>query len=123
MRDDSRESICNNLFNVFFMERNYFVNMWLRYMLRLMKEREGMVIQSSKEGHISKNVFRQTPDDIAGNIHSAEHLVRMILLWARDSELTDNDLFDKGWAALGKYTMELMARHGDAFCRGYSKKS
>lgn len=92
------------------MEKNYYVNMWLRYMLRLMKERRGFVNQSAAEGHISKRVFSNTPEDIADNIHSAEHLVRMILLWARDSELMGNELFDNGWAELGKFTKKLMER-------------
>ena len=105
------------------MQKSYFVNLWLRYMLRHMKERKGFVSQSCAEGHLRKKVFSETPEDLAENIHSAEHLVRMILLWARDSEMMDDDKrFDKGWAALGEYTKELMKKHEKEFCSGYCKR-
>jgi len=102
------------------MERDYYVNLWLRLMLRLMKERKGFVNQSSDEGHISKHVFVDTVEHIADNIHLAERLVRMILLWARDCVLMDNEeLFRRGWAELGEYALLLMREHGEAFCKEY----
>lgn len=104
------------------MQKNYYVNMWLRYMLRLMKERKGMVNQSATEGHIRKGVFSGAVDDIADNIHSAEHLVRMILLWARDSELMGNKLFDDGWAALGEFAKKLMKEHERNFAKDLQRR-
>lgn len=64
------------------MKKNDFVNMWLGLMLRRMKKRVGFVSLVSAEGHIRKHVFSDDVDDIVSNINSAEHLVRMILLWA-----------------------------------------
>ena len=102
------------------MERDYYVNLWLRLMLRLMKERKGFVNQSSDEGHISKHVFVDTVEHIVDNIHLAERLVRMILLWARDCVLMGNEeAFVRGWAELGEYALLLMREHGEAFCKEY----
>lgn len=103
------------------MRKNEIINMWLRYMLRLMKERKGFVGQLSKEGHIRKGVFSTSVENIARNINSAEHLARMILLWALDSELMDDDRFEEGWAELGRYARKLMAEHGKTFCQLYKK--
>ena len=102
------------------MERDYYVNLWLRLMLRHMKERKGFVNQSSKEGHISNRVFIDNVEHIADNIHLAKRLVRIILLWARDCVLMDNEeLFRRRWAELGEYALLLMSEHGEAFCKEY----
>ena len=104
------------------MKKNYYVNMWLRTMLRLMKQRKGFVNQSTLEGHIRKEVFSENVDDIVENIHSAEHLARMMLLWARDLTVMDQEeIFDERWNELGAYMKTLMSKYGDDFCRQYDK--
>lgn len=103
------------------MKKNDFVNMWLGLMLRRMKKRVGFVNLVSAEGHIRKHVFSDDVDDIVSNINSAEHLVRMILLWAWDCVTSCDSNFDQAWAELGEYAKRLMLKHGEEFCRAYEK--
>ena len=104
------------------MKRKSFVEMWLEMMLRLMKKRKGFVNQTAAEGHIRKQVFSTSGECLAGNIRSAENLVRMMLLWARDCVLMDNEeVFDHDWMELGRYAERLMREHGQDFCEHYRK--
>lgn len=100
--------------------KNYFVNLWLHYMLQLMQRRKGFVNQSFQEGHISKKVFSLVVNNPVENIHSAVHLVRMILLWARDRVLMDQEeQFDAEWKELGELTKQLMREYEQKFCQEY----
>jgi len=106
------------------MKKPDYVNEWLRLLLESMRERQGFVTSAAKEGHLNKKVFNPNVSDVADNIHSADHLVRLILLWARDSILmVSEEEFQAKWIRLGELALQLMSGEGgEVFCQSYDRR-
>jgi len=105
------------------MGKNPYINMFLKLMLKRMKERRGFVTQVSAEGHFSKKLLSSSSEDLVKNIGTAEHLLRLQFMWAHDSWMTGYNSFIKGWEEMGKFIEKTMREHGQEFCDFYKKKS
>lgn len=103
------------------MEQAFYLNQWLRRVLRLMKgKREGFVNAACKEGHIGKRVFSETsPVD---TIRSVANFVRMISLWVNKAKYERYEVFERDCLKLCRYTWEFFRRHGDTICEMYDPK-
>ena len=103
------------------MNKNHLTNIWLRFVLKRMKDNLS-VTDIAKMGHIRKNCYSTNVEDIAGNINSAEHLARMVLLWAVNSVINENNDFVDEMTFIADFTMTFMEQHWRDFCDAYDPK-
>ena len=84
------------------MEKEFYPNMWLLYVLRLIKGRgENFSSTAAHEGHIGKRVFSET--NPCKTIHSVVNFVRMISLWVNKAKYEEYEAFEKD--CLAKYIL------------------
>jgi len=101
------------------MEKDYFVNLWLRQVLHLMR-RPGFVRDAAAEGHLGRRVFNL--NNPAKSINSVIQFVRMLVVWANDASHDNYVVFEEKWKALGKYTWEFARKYGDKIAENYKRK-
>ncbi len=101
------------------MTKDYYVNLWLRRMLHMMR-RPGYVCNAASEGHLGRRVFNL--NEPVKSINSVVQLVRMFVVWANDIEHDNYAVFEEKWKALGRYTWEFAREYGDEMAECYKKK-
>ena len=102
------------------MEKEFYPNMWLLYVLRIIKGRgENFSSTAAHEGHIGKRVFSET--NPCKTIHSVVNFVRMISLWVNKAKYEEYEAFEKDCLKLIRYTWEFFRKYGSHINEAYKK--
>ncbi len=101
--------------------KNYYINMWLRYVLTLVKgKRENFSTTAAAEGHIGKRVF-STTEPVETIVH-VENFVRIISLWVNKEKYDNYEAFEKDSLILARYTWKFFRKYGVKINEAHARK-
>lgn len=100
-------------------EKEYYVNVWLRFLLHIMRKRKGFVTSAAAEAHMSKRVF--VLENPVKSISSAWHLVQMIFIWTLEARYDNYECYVDDCMKVIDYTWKFTRKYNDKLFEGYSR--